>query len=117
MITRILVTGILILLLFGISVAISLYLNEINTPPPSSFEECKVARGSVIQESYPPVCVSKDGKRFIKSIPKEEQELIKYLETTDTSVCGGIANLPCPEGYTCIIEDKYPDATGRCIPK
>ncbi len=40
------------------------------------------------------------------------------LTTTPTPVaakmCGGIANAACPAGYECIIQGKYPDASGKC---
>jgi len=29
--------------------------------------------------------------------------------------CGGIAGLPCPEGYTCKLSSTSPDAGGVCI--
>ncbi|MCB9639553.1 MAG: hypothetical protein H6728_02815 [Myxococcales bacterium] len=28
--------------------------------------------------------------------------------------CGGIAGLPCPEGYNCVLSGSYPDAGGSC---
>jgi hypothetical protein len=37
----------------------------------NSFDECTKANG-VIQESYPPVCVTKDGRRFTQEVPPEE---------------------------------------------
>lgn len=30
--------------------------------------------------------------------------------------CGGIAGLPCPDGFTCVLEGSYPDAGGSCQP-
>ncbi|HBC72392.1 MAG: hypothetical protein UX91_C0001G0099 [Candidatus Amesbacteria bacterium GW2011_GWB1_47_19] len=30
-------------------------------------------------------------------------------------MCGGIANIQCPLGYTCQMEGDYPDASGRCV--
>jgi len=30
--------------------------------------------------------------------------------------CGGIGNIPCPSGYACRLEGRYPDAGGRCLP-
>jgi hypothetical protein len=29
--------------------------------------------------------------------------------------CGGIANLPCPAGFTCKLSGTYPDAGGHCV--
>ncbi|NTV30989.1 prepilin-type N-terminal cleavage/methylation domain-containing protein [candidate division WWE3 bacterium] len=31
-------------------------------------------------------------------------------------MCGGIANIQCPIGYMCQLENNYPDASGQCIP-
>lgn len=30
--------------------------------------------------------------------------------------CGGIAGIPCPEGYGCVLDGTYPDAGGHCEP-
>jgi hypothetical protein len=32
-----------------------------------------------------------------------------------TRMCGGIAGIQCPSGYTCVIQQSYPDAAGTCI--
>jgi hypothetical protein len=29
--------------------------------------------------------------------------------------CGGIAGIPCPEGYKCKLDGDYPDAGGECV--
>jgi hypothetical protein len=29
--------------------------------------------------------------------------------------CGGIAALPCPEGFACVLDGTYPDAGGTCV--
>lgn len=34
----------------------------------------------------------------------------------DGKFCGGFAGKPCPSGYTCKLDGKYPDAGGTCIP-
>lgn len=31
-------------------------------------------------------------------------------------ICGGSANLPCPQSMTCVLDGIYPDATGTCRP-
>ena len=43
----------------------------------SSYEECLKASGSIIQESYPQMCVAKDGKRFVQPLSEEEQKNLK----------------------------------------
>lgn len=43
-----------------------------------------------------------------ENAPTDEDELRKG------KVCGGIAGLPCPTGYTCRIKANHPDATGIC---
>ncbi len=40
--------------------------------PVNSFAGCKAAEGSVVQTSYPEVCVTKDGKRFVNPDQKVE---------------------------------------------
>jgi len=30
--------------------------------------------------------------------------------------CGGIAGLPCPDGFWCKLDGDYPDAGGQCLP-
>ncbi len=39
---------------------------------PTSFSECKAASGSRIQESYPEVCVTEDGERFVNPDQKAQ---------------------------------------------
>lgn len=31
------------------------------------------------------------------------------------NICGGIANIQCPEGYYCMIKENYPGAMGVCV--
>lgn len=35
--------------------------------------------------------------------------------TLPKKICGGIAGILCPEGYTCNKKGNYPDASGTCI--
>jgi len=42
---------------------------------------------------------------------------VKKNENINQKICGGIANIACPEGYYCQIKEKYPDAAGNCIKK
>jgi hypothetical protein len=37
-------------------------------------------------------------------------------ECCQPQMCGGIANLPCPEGQKCQLDGNHPDASGRCVP-
>ena len=35
--------------------------------------------------------------------------------TVGGDTCGGFANLPCPKGFKCVLDGKYPDAGGTCV--
>lgn len=37
-------------------------------------------------------------------------------DNSESIFCGGIANIGCPTGYLCKMEDDYPDASGYCVP-
>lgn len=30
-------------------------------------------------------------------------------------LCGGFDGVPCPSGYTCLLDGSYPDASGQCV--
>jgi hypothetical protein len=34
---------------------------------------------------------------------------------TGQRMCGGIAGIRCPSGYSCKLNGHYPDASGRCV--
>lgn len=80
---------------------------------------------------YVDVIITKDGKyydiytRNKDSLTTFDQILFtfKFLDQNsdpEGKFCGGIAgNLSenqCPVGYTCKLDGKYPDASGKCIP-
>lgn len=48
----------------------------------------------------------------------ENQILSTFKFTDENSVegsfCGGIAGIPCPSGYRCLLDGDYPDAGGKC---
>lgn len=48
-----------------------------------SYEECARSPGSIIQESFPPVCVAQDGTRTTMPITQEQEE--QLVEDLDTS--------------------------------
>lgn len=58
------VTGGLVALLAGLFGVFALVGNALEKPPVTSFAQCVTANGSTLQESYPEVCATKDGKRF-----------------------------------------------------
>jgi len=113
---RFFVTMVLLAILFGVSTAVSIYTKDVNTPPPQNFEECAQNKKNKIKESYPPVCVAKNGQEFIKELNSDENPLPTIASQKMNKVCGGIAGLVCPEGYICILEGNYPDAAGNCEP-
>ena len=104
--------------------AYQVWQKQINQP--STYEECIKIPGSLVQESYPAICVAENGKSFIQPLTEEEQKNLlppdpkAELETdetdnTNSQFCGGITGIICPEGYECKYEGDYPDAGGNCI--
>jgi hypothetical protein len=45
-------------------------------PEPTNFWECSKVKNSIIQESYPAVCITKEGKRFTQELSDEEKKNI-----------------------------------------
>ena len=40
----------------------------------------------------------------------------KFLDQPiEGEFCGGIAGLPCPSGFECVLDGDYPDAGGKCV--
>lgn len=52
------------------------------TEKPISWEECLKAKGSIIQESYPRVCVTKDGQKFVEPVTTEAPTLTPFPSPT-----------------------------------
>lgn len=83
----------LLVILAVIGVAITIWLAWIRPAQQNaaidSFEECKVA-GNMIQESYPEVCLTKDGKRFVnpeqaQAREQSQAESQRIMPPADTS--------------------------------
>lgn len=58
-------------LIFGILLGaggLFAYQEYITAPPVTTYDGCTKATGSLIQESYPATCVTRDGKRFTQPI-------------------------------------------------
>ena len=66
--------GGLLFFALGIIIAVSVLGASLlqNKDAPKNFAECALQRGSVIQESYPEVCVTEDGKRYTNENQKVE---------------------------------------------
>lgn len=51
-------------------------------------------------------------------LQKQLNQVINAQAVSSTSpegsFCGGIAGTPCPSGYRCALNGKYPDAGGKC---
>ena len=41
--------------------------------------------------------------------------VISTIKFTDSTFCGGIAGIKCPNGRVCKLDGKYPDAGGVCV--
>jgi len=60
------------------------WLRPMHTDAPvNSFSDCKSASNSVMQTSYPEVCVTKDGKRFVNPDQKVELPSASGTDTSD----------------------------------
>jgi hypothetical protein len=72
---KILLFGVALLLIAIIGAAAYLFYQNQNkqAPQPASYEGCVNAEGSVIQESYPATCITKDGERFLQPLPDDTQ--------------------------------------------
>ena len=70
------VTLSLLLFLFGLSYFIA-YSYITKPKAPENYSECVKSKGSLIRESYPAVCVAKDGNEFIQQLSPEEQKLLE----------------------------------------
>jgi hypothetical protein len=117
---RLAVTIVLMLIVFVVAFVITYLRKAATAPPPSSYQECIAQRSSIVQESYPAVCVTKSGARFIQPISEEELKLLESplkpkAKEPDGAFCGGIAAIPCSLGYVCQLEGNFPDAGGKCI--
>jgi hypothetical protein len=62
----ILVIALLIIFIIGIAIA------KKNQKPVTTFDDCKKAKGSIVMESYPEQCRTKDGKTFVQPTPTED---------------------------------------------
>jgi hypothetical protein len=120
--TRFLVTLLLMIMVFVVAFTITYFRRLFIFSPPRTYQECINRKGSVIQESYPAVCVSPDGNKFIQPLSEEEQKLLEShlnqsSQNTEIKTCGGIAGILCPDGLTCQYDGNHPDASGKCVSK
>jgi hypothetical protein len=64
---------VLICLVFGSAIVMMfpvIFASSSNVVRAMNFDDCAKLSDSRIQESYPPVCVTKSGKSFTKDLPK-----------------------------------------------
>ncbi len=104
-------------IMFVILSSIFAYKTYFSLPAIQSYEECVVAKGSSIQESYPPVCITKSGLSFTQELSNlippsvtEAPVLIGAEECYEQAI-----NLKCPEGVNCMLlapEDSFCQCMG-----
>lgn len=58
----------IVVLLLSLFVILSLMEFSLKDEPITSYEECVLAKGSVIQESYPARCVTEKDQTFIQPV-------------------------------------------------
>lgn len=60
----------------------------------------------------------------ISTVPEQIDDVLNGFEFTvndetddggEDVFCGGIANIPCPQGFGCVLDGDYPDAGGICV--
>ncbi|GEM_PF-1742510 len=74
------IAGVVILTIgLGIGLVAGKYLFS---PQVSSYEDCIIAKGSIVQESYPATCVTKDGKSFRQILTDEEKKNLQPPDPT-----------------------------------
>lgn len=66
-------------------------------PVIKTYKDCVKTKGSVIQESYPQVCVTKSGLRFAQEVSSVTPSLTKAEECYKQ-----VTNTKCPEGAECM---------------
>ncbi|OGG32103.1 hypothetical protein A3I51_01610 [Candidatus Gottesmanbacteria bacterium RIFCSPLOWO2_02_FULL_38_8] len=52
---------------------------------PSTFEECEQTPGSILSASYPAVCMTKTGQRFVQPLSEEEKKFLNPPEEPTSS--------------------------------
>jgi hypothetical protein len=117
---RVLVTVMLLIIVFAIAIIIS-YLNKIFIfAEPQTYQDCIKKPGSIIQESYPEICTTLNGKKFVRKLTAEEIKALesplnqKNQENPEGQFCGGVIGTLCPQGYICKLSGNHPDASGLC---
>lgn len=51
---------------------------------PTTYEACVASAGSIIQESYPATCVTKNGTRFTQPLTEEEEKALQQPDGTES---------------------------------
>ena len=91
------------LMIFLFGAAFFIAYQKVNKPKiPQNFEDCTKTKGSIIRESYPAVCVTKDNKEFIQPLSEEEQKLLE-IEGNQSSNSDNII----PEDWKTYKNAKY----------
>jgi hypothetical protein len=69
---------VLSIIFFGTTVFFAYqYWQLTHATPTVSYEDCLKAPGSIVQESYPATCVTKDGNRFTQPLTDEEKKKLE----------------------------------------
>ncbi len=90
----IILAAIFVVLLLAL-ISFLIWQNYQNKQTINDYQGCATASGSVIQESYPETCVTKNGQRFVRQLPDEEkknleqpQDLISNWKTYTDEITG-----------------------------
>lgn len=60
------------------------------------------------------VAAKDESEQVVNQIASSFEFLNQESQSSEGKMCGGIAGIICPEGYTCVLNGNYPDASGKC---
>lgn len=86
---KLIAVGVLLVILNIIFIALIYWSNKLVSTKINSYEKCAKMAGSTIQESYPEICITKSGKRFIHEVPPISTTVSKVANKCKISGCNG----------------------------
>lgn len=68
------------------------------------------------EKTFSNKCTAKcENAVILREGPCEKKPVQEEKPISEDKFCGGIAAIPCKEGYVCKLDGDYPDAGGKCV--